>query len=196
MPLRSALMAVLMIGATMAVGHAKGSATFYTPERIAVARENVERYQWAQDELEKILRGQAQSYVIGREYTSAEDYASQSDEFMWELQPPTTIPRIFPHETVAECPVHGTDVRRYNAWHPWRIDPINHPYQIQCMMGKEWYPSNDFGGGDMTSGEYPDDGTPGRAGGGGSLHPRIRRLIIMAVTIPTLNALAGVAAHR
>ena len=48
MPTRTALMAALMIGAIMTVGHAKNSATFYTPERIAIARENVERYDWAQ----------------------------------------------------------------------------------------------------------------------------------------------------
>ncbi|MGI5817454.1 MAG: heparinase II/III domain-containing protein [Armatimonadota bacterium] len=189
---RTALTAALMIGAFMTVGHAKDAATFYTPERVAMARENVERYEWAQEELGQILDGQPQTYVIGRKYTSARDYAAQSDDFIWELQPSTTIPRIFPNEARAECPVHGTEVRRYNAWHPWRIDPINHPWQIMCMMGEEWYPSNDFGAGDMTSGDFPDDG-------GGYLAPDGRRFYFIreyahacytAVTIPTLNALS------
>ncbi|MFW5869125.1 MAG: heparinase II/III domain-containing protein, partial [Armatimonadota bacterium] len=192
MPTRTAFMAALMIGATMTVGYAKNSATFYTPERVAIARENVERYEWAQEELRRILEGQPRSYVIGHEYTSAKEYAAQSDEFMWELQPPTTIPRIYPHEARSECPVHGTEIRRHNAFHPWRIDPINHPYQIQCMEGGEWYPSNDFASGDMTSGDYPDDGDGWVAPDGRRFY-FIREYVATAytaVTIPTLNALS------
>lgn len=170
----------------------KTAATYYTPERIAVGRENLQNYEWAADKLQTILDGQRQTYIIGRDYTSAEDYSAQSDDFMWELQPPTTIPRAFPHETYAECPVHGTEVRKINAFHPWLIDPINHPYQIQCRLGKEWYPSNDFEKGDMTSGDFPDDGD-------GYVAPDGRRFYFIreyahqcycAVTIPTLKSLS------
>ncbi|MFO7947216.1 MAG: heparinase II/III family protein [Armatimonadota bacterium] len=181
---------VLLTAVTPGVG--KTAATYYTPERIATARENVESHEWAQKELQTILDGQRQTYIIGREYCSAEDYSQQTDDFMWELQPPTTIPRVFPHETYAECPVHGTEVRKINAFHPWLIDPINHPYQIQCRLGKEWYPSNDFEKGDMTSGEFPDDGS-------GYLAPDGRRYYFIreyvhqcycAVTVPTLRSLS------
>ncbi len=190
MLIRIALMATL-IGATM-TSIAADSARFYTPERIAIARGNVERHEWAQAELERILKGEPRTYLIGHEYTSAEGYAAQPDDFLWALQPPTTIPRIFPHEAIAECPVHGLEVRKLNAWHPWRLDPINHPYQVQCMMGGEWYPSNDFASGDMTSGDYPDDGN-------GWVAPDGRHFFFIreyahacytAITIPTLNALS------
>jgi hypothetical protein len=138
------------------------------------------------------MRGQPYGYLIGRDYTSAEDYAEQSDDFIWELQPPTSIPRIYPHEAVAECPVCGQAVRTINPWHPWRLDPINHPYQIQCRMCDRWFPSNDFGAGDMTSGDYPDDGN-------GWVAPDGRHFFFIreyahacytGVTIPTLKSLS------
>jgi hypothetical protein len=171
---------------------AKREATYYTPERIATGRENVARYDWANETLNTIMRGQPYSYLIGRDYTSAADYSAQSDDFMWELQPPTTIPRIYTFEARAECPVCGVEVRKFNAWHPWRLDPINHPYQIQCRMCDRWFPSNDFGAGDMTSGPYPDDGS-------GWVAPDGRRFFFIreyahacytGVTIPTLKSLS------
>ena len=170
----------------------KTEPTFYTEERIAVGRENLERYGWAQDRLKLIMDGQPYSYLVGRQYISATEYAAQSDDFIWELQPPTSIPRIFPHEAYAECPVCGLEVRKLQAWHPWRLDPINHPYKVQCRMCNDWFPSNDFAAGDMTSGRFPDDGN-------GWVAPDGRRFYLIreyvnacysAVTIPALRSLS------
>ncbi|MEN6304812.1 MAG: hypothetical protein ABFD96_18930, partial [Armatimonadia bacterium] len=70
------------------------------------------------------------------------------------------IPRMPPnHETNALCPIHGEKVREKNAWTAWTTDPIGHPYKVRCRYGGEWYPSNDFMNGDLTSGEFPDDGS-------------------------------------
>ncbi len=170
---------------------AKTAQTYYTPERIAIGRENVERYDWAKQRFDTMMAGQPQTYIIGRDYVSARDYAAQSDEFMWLLQPTTKLPRVFPHETVAMCPVHGKEVRKKNAWHPWRVDPINHPYQIQCMLGGEWYPSNDYVNGDMTSGEFPDDGDGVIVDGKRYYMLReYAHAAYCAVTIPCLRALS------
>jgi hypothetical protein len=154
---------ILMIAGVLmaATGNAlaKQCSTYYTPERIAVGRENVSRYAWAQAVRDRIMKGAPITYYIGNEYISARDYAAQSDEFMWTLQPSTLIPRVFPHESKALCPVHGVEVRKHSGWCAWRIDPIKHPYKVQCIVGGEWYPSNDFLKGDMTSGPFPDDGS-------------------------------------
>ncbi len=148
-----------LLVATFGLAHAKDCPTYYTPERIAIGRQNVAEHEWAQDLLELMLdRGQPQTYIIGRDYVAARQYAAQDDEFIWLLQPTTLLPRVGTHEAYAECPIHGTDVRKINAYHPWRIDPINHPYKIQCALGGEWYPSNNYHKGDMTSGDFPDDG--------------------------------------
>lgn len=141
-----------------APGATKQGRTYYTPERIAGGQENVARYAWAQRILERIHKGDPYTYVIGREYIAAPEYAALDDERIWLLQPTTRLPRVLPVETQALCPVHGDAVRRYNAFHPWRIDPIEHPYQVRCPVGGEWYPSNRYDLGDLTSGEFPDDG--------------------------------------
>ena len=137
---------------------AKTCPTFYTPDRVQAGCRNVRRYPWAKAVLRRIMDGEPHRYIVGRSYVSARDYSQQSDDFMWTLQPTTRIPRIYPHEAVAICPVHGLAVREKNGYHPWFVDPIGHPYRVQCMLGGEWYPSNDYLAGDLTSGEFPDDG--------------------------------------
>lgn len=144
---------------TAAMASPKDGPTYYTPERIEAARDNLARYDWAKAAFERIKTGDRLRYYIGPEYGPAATYAEQSDEFMWLLQPTTKIPRAMEHEARAICPVHGTAVRDINPWCPYNIDPINHPYKIQCMLGGEWYPSNDYAAGDMTSGDFPDDGS-------------------------------------
>ncbi len=131
---------------------------YYTPERVAVGRENVARHAWGQAVLSRIRKGDADRYYIGREYAPADTYAAQTDELIWTLQPSTRIARVFPAESEARCPQHGLAVRQHNAFHPWGVDPIGHPYQLQCPIGHEWYPSNHFAAGDLTSGPYADSG--------------------------------------
>ncbi len=165
---------------------------FYTPERIAVARENAARYDWGKKEKRRILEtGDAIRYYIGPTYTAADTFAAQSDDFLWLLQPTTELPRTYDLKTRALCPVHGAAVKKYSVWCPWNIDPINHPYQIQCMMGKEWYPSNKYHEGDMTSGDFPDDGS-------GCLYEGKRyyflreyaHMVYGSVVVPTLRSLS------
>ncbi|MSS71883.1 MAG: hypothetical protein EXS64_10390 [Candidatus Latescibacteria bacterium] len=169
----------------------KTSATFYTPDRIQAGRRNVRRYPWAKELLHRIMDGEPHRYIVGRNYVSARDYSQQSDDFMWTLQPTTRIPRTYPHEAVAICPVHGLAVREKNGYHPWFVDPIHHPYQVQCMLGGEWYPSNNYLTGDLTSGPFPDDGD-------GCEHEGRRYYFLReyahqaycAVTIPALRSLS------
>lgn len=158
---------------------------------IDAARKNVSQYDWAQAQLKRIMDGEPHAYIVGRTYVSARDYAAQSDDFMWTLQPTTRIPRIYPHEAQAICPVHGFKVREKNGFHPWFVDPIHHPYKVQCMLGGEWYPSNDFLAGDMTSGSFPDDGSG--CVYEGKTYYFIREYAhqaYCAVTIPALRALS------
>ena len=187
----------LLVAASMLVvfagrALAKSGPTYYTPERVAAARRNLERYEWARKVRKRIFEtGDRIRYYIGPTYTPADKYAAQSDDFIWLLQPTTKIARVVPNAHRALCPVHGAKVKRYNAWCPYNIDPINHPYQIQCMMGKEWYPSNKYHKGDMTSGEFPDDGN-------GILHKGERyyalreyaRMVYGSIVVPTLRSLS------
>ncbi len=133
-------------------GRRKSGATYYTPERIAAGRRNIEMYGWAQGQHKRLFADDGSA-------RSARTLAALSDETLWALQPSTSLPRMHvPSECFNMCPVHGEAIRAHDAYYAWRLDPLNHPYKLQCPVGKEWYPSNDYAGGDMTSGEFPDDG--------------------------------------
>ena len=173
---------------------AKDSPTYYTSERVSAARHNVEAYAWAKAVRKRIFEtGDTIRYYIGPEYTAADTYAAQTDDFMWLLQPDTRIARIvFPRDTVAFCPKHGAKVKKISVWCPWRIDPVSHPYQIQCLLGKEWYPSNAYHEGDLTSGEFADNGQDGCLYEGRRYFflREYAHLVYGSVVIPTLRSLS------
>ncbi len=138
---------------------AKDCRTYYTDARIAVGRENVTKYDWVKKLRKRILEtGDQIRYYIGPEYTAADAFVKQSDDFIWLLQPTTEIPRTYDMSFRTICPVCGQKVRKISPWNCWRIDPITHPYQVQCRLCGRWFPSNRYDKGDLTSGPYPDDG--------------------------------------
>jgi hypothetical protein len=91
-----------------------------------------------------------------------EKWAAMPDDDIWALQPDTTIPRWHWVNVSHGCPVHGTEIYKIRAYYPW-IKDASFPYswKIECPVGHEVYPSNDFANGDFTSGEFPDDGIGG-----------------------------------
>ena len=96
----------------------------------------------------------------------ARQWAALSDDEIWAMQPDSTIPRWHWVNVAHGCPVHGTDIYRKRAYYPWeKSEKFPWSWKIQCPVGGELYPSNDFANGDFTSGEFPDDGI-----GGGCLH--------------------------
>ncbi|OGG44006.1 MAG: hypothetical protein A3F84_08165 [Candidatus Handelsmanbacteria bacterium RIFCSPLOWO2_12_FULL_64_10] len=123
----------------------KQERTLHTPEEVARARRHVQTRAWAKDHLKRVL-------------AEAEQWAQKSDDFLWDLVLPTTVPRRHYVNQLRGCPVHGVAVKDFDTFHPWRLDVEHHPYKLQCPVGGEWYPSNDFASGDLTSGPYPDDG--------------------------------------
>ncbi|MFO7947972.1 MAG: hypothetical protein R6V19_14300, partial [Armatimonadota bacterium] len=102
---------------------------------------------------------------------SGSQYLEMDDETIWNMQPDSTIPRWHWTNVQAGCPVHGTEIYKGRAFYPWenekgaklRSYTAGVPYQwkIKCPVGGELYPSNDFANGDMTGGEFPDDGIGG-----------------------------------
>ncbi|MGC9319175.1 MAG: hypothetical protein ACP5KN_14175, partial [Armatimonadota bacterium] len=108
----------------------------------------------------------------------AQRYAAMPDEDIWQMQPDSTIPRWHWVNVTHGCPVHGTEIYQTRAYYPW-IKDTSFPYswKIECPVGHETYPSNDFANGDMTSGEVPDDGI-----GGGYLAPDGKRYGFIAET--------------
>ena len=81
-----------------------------------------------------------------------------SDDELWGLEPPCDIPRWHFLNLDKGCPLHGMEIYHSDPYYPWIVDVRNRPYQVQCPVGGEWYPTNDYLSGDHTGGEFPDDG--------------------------------------
>ncbi|MBT3380871.1 MAG: hypothetical protein HN742_02330 [Lentisphaerae bacterium] len=102
-------------------------------------------------------------------------YLAIADDLIWSLQPDSTIPRWHWTNVSAGCPTHGKEIYKGRAFYPWLNETerdlrsytagVPYAWKIMCPVGKELYPSNDFANGDMTSGQFPDDGI-----GGACLH--------------------------
>lgn len=102
----------------------------------------------------------------GRASGRAREWAALSDDDIWAMQPDSTIPRWHWVNVNYGCPVHGTDIYLKRAYYPWeKSTSFPWSWKIQCPVGQELYPSNDFANGDFTRGGFPDDGV-----GGACLH--------------------------
>ena len=107
---------------SLSAGPVKRRRTVVPDERIAVARENVRRHDWARAEAAAIAK-------------AARSYADRSDEEIWRLMPSSAIARAASAtDPGVGCPIHGA---RFGGW---IVEPFAHPFQLQCPVGKEWYP--------------------------------------------------------
>ncbi|MEN6303439.1 MAG: heparinase II/III family protein [Armatimonadia bacterium] len=124
---------------------------YYSEARLGVMRQNVEQYDWARAELDRIIK-------------EADKWAAYDDERLRELVPPPTVPRAA-RVSINECPVHGQEVLKVASMYGWKMD-FDHPYKVICPVGGESYPSNDFNAylksgmkdRSLLTGEYVDDG--------------------------------------
>ena len=91
-----------------------------------------------------------------------ERWAGMSDDDVWAMQPDMTIPRWHWVNVTDGCPEHGREIYNVRAYYPW-IKDTSFPWKwkIECPIGHETYPSNDFAARDFTSGPFPDDGIGG-----------------------------------
>ncbi len=152
------LCSAALLTSSFGAGSAKTRRTAITDDEIATARENIAKYQWAKDTVKGLKDDVIKSAwcEVGK---SADQLLDVPDEQLWELMPDTRIHREYYVNQHKGCPVHGLEIKKFSVFHPWKIDPFNKPFKIQCPIGGEWYPSNDFAAGDLTSGDFPDDGT-------------------------------------
>ena len=127
----------------------KTQRTLHTKEEIERLRANIEGFSSARKIAEAIV-------------TRAEVWARQDDRFLHDLPPPSEIFRAF-FPSFDGCPIHGEAVFRAPGG-PWKIDPFQRPWKVQCPIGGEEYPSNDFMAfyrtkdRSLLTGDFPDDG--------------------------------------
>jgi len=125
---------VLVALAVIAVGSAacaKSGSTLRPPDQVANARRNIERYAWARAMRDKVV-------------AEADKFASQPDDFLWELVTPQSIPRGIEVNMTRGCPGCGVEVKKFGNY-PWKVDVFKRPWKIECPSCGEAFPKNDFG---------------------------------------------------
>jgi len=144
--------AIVLVLLTAAFAWPKSGRTWYTDQRLAWMAENLERYEWARAERDKIV-------------SRADHWAQYDDETLLRLVPPLEVPRCNNVHN-GGCPVHGEQIMQAaGGKRGWRMD-FERPYKLICPVGGEEYPSNDFWaylqGGcqdrSLLTGEFVDDG--------------------------------------
>lgn len=109
---------------------AKTGSTIYTPQRVANARRNIERYDWARK-------------IKDAAVAAADRYADKSDEWLWSLPTPQSIPRGIHVNRKNGCPNCGHAIDKFGNY-PWKVDVFAKPWKITCPSCGEVFPKNDF----------------------------------------------------
>lgn len=128
----------------------KTSRVLLSDEQIAHARQLCQRDSQARQIFQSITQ-------------MARRWVSLSDEQLRAMLPDSSVPRAF-DVSAKGCPVHGTAIYQFGTY-PWKLDASD-PFHIQCPVGGERYPSNDFAafyrGGmkdrSLLTGPFADDG--------------------------------------
>lgn len=112
------------------VASSKRASTFYTAEKVAAARRNIEAYDWA-----RALRDTAT--------TTARRYVDMGDEWLWSLVTGQRLPRSYAVNQDLGSPITGRDIFRFGNY-PWLADPLTRPWKIVDPSSDHVFPTNDF----------------------------------------------------
>ena len=115
----------------MASHYIKQGSTYYTPEKVNAARENIRQYEWAK---EMALNAEKR----------ADLYLSVGEDGLWRMVTSQNLPRSFAVNQELGCPVCKTNIHAYGRW-PYLADVKINPWKIECPSCHSLFPSNDFG---------------------------------------------------
>lgn len=105
----------------------KDTSTFFPEPLRRRVRQNVARYAWAKETARRLVE-------------AAEPWRQMSDDALWSLMFGPTITRAWHVWSSGYCPACKQPVPMYN----WLIDPLKHPWKVQCPHCKMLFPTNDF----------------------------------------------------
>lgn len=114
----------------------KTASTYYTAEKVAQARANVESLPWAAESRDRAVAAAAR-------------YLELSDDELWSLVPGQRVGRSlgvlirYQQRILGSPGPEGAKINEYGNY-PWLIDQFAHPWKIQSPVTGELYPSNDF----------------------------------------------------
>jgi hypothetical protein len=107
----------------------KTTHTYYTDAEIAAIRQRAKQPDYA-DTLAAIKK-------------TADVVASRPDDELWTMVPEADQLRAINVHFSSDCPVHGSAVHQKAGHYPWIMSP-DKPFKLECPIGHEVYPSNDF----------------------------------------------------
>lgn len=114
-----------------AITNAKKRSTLYTEAKIANARSNIRKFDWA-----KKLRDDA--------VAKADGFLAAGYDNLWRSVPPQTLPRSYAVNQQAGSPVTGNKIDAFGNY-PYSADPLTAPWKIKDPSSGFLFPSNDFG---------------------------------------------------
>jgi hypothetical protein len=109
----------------------KTRSTFYTPEKVQAARNNIARYDWA-----KSIRNEA--------VAEANQYLRLGHSFLWESITPQTIPRGYAVNQYEGSPISGRKIDQYGAY-PYQFNVAKEPWKLTDPSSGYKFPTNDYG---------------------------------------------------
>lgn len=104
---------------------------WYTPEKIANARKNIEKYDWAKQKKNRVVE-------------NAEKCLAKGAEFYWSAIASNTIPRTIHANFQSECPICGKEMTQKYGSYSWVCHTENNAWEIECPNCHIILPSNDF----------------------------------------------------
>ncbi len=116
--------------AKLADAPVKTRATYYTAEKIAAARTNIETYDWART-------------IAAAAKPLADKLVALTDDQLWGCVSTQGVPRSYAVNQDLGSPITGTDVYDYGAY-PFRADPIANPWKLVDPSCDYVFPTNDF----------------------------------------------------
>ncbi|RAV13335.1 S-layer homology domain-containing protein [Paenibacillus contaminans] len=112
------------------IQNAKERTTVYTPEKIANARANIDRFEWAKAERDNAVH-------------EADKYVALGYDFWWNLITTQELPRGSAVNEEAGSPITGREIDRY-GFYPYSYDPAGDPWKITDPSSGYKFPTNDF----------------------------------------------------
>lgn len=109
----------------------KTRSTYYTEEKMANARENIETYDWAKQMRDSAVR-------------EAEKYLDHGVENLWEMVTPQSLPRSFAVNLELGSPITGKEFFEEYGVYGWEADPLNDPWKLVDPSSGYKFPTNDF----------------------------------------------------
>jgi oligo-alginate lyase len=110
--------------------NSKTRSTYYTLERVQTARNNIQKYKWAENMKNSVVN-------------QANKYLKLGYDNLWNLVTPQSIPRSYAVNQKIGCLNCGKKIDDYGAY-PYILDATNSTFKLECPSCHMKFPTNDF----------------------------------------------------